>query len=185
MTVRDDERDPIRVFLAALPRVVRALDTQLKDCTTPLDVAWTLCDFAGRALELEDCVVYLVDDDDGARLTQYAAWGPKRVAERVFENHIELAVGDGIVGGCALVGAPQCVPDTRLDPRYVGDEGGGLSELAVPLVHRGRSYGVIDSEHPELDHYRAHHVRALCAVAAHGAARLAWLAHQRETDAAR
>jgi putative methionine-R-sulfoxide reductase with GAF domain len=174
MTIRDDERDPIRVFLGALPRVTRALDAQLAVCVTPLDVAWTLCDFVGRALELEDCVVYLVDVG-GRTLTQYAAWGPKRVAERVFENHIELDLGSGIVGGCALVGAPQVVPDTRLDPRYVGDEGSGLSELAVPIRHEGLVLGVIDTEHPGLDHYRSHHVRALLAVAERGDARLAAL----------
>ncbi|HVF35644.1 MAG TPA: GAF domain-containing protein [Candidatus Saccharimonadia bacterium] len=174
MVLRDDEPDPIRVFLGALPRVVRALDAQLAGCATPLDVAWTLCDFAGRALELEDCVIYITGADGGS-LSQYAAWGPKRVAERMFENRIELKFGAGVVGGCALLGAPQLIADTRLDPRYVGDEGGGLSELAVPLRHEGRVLGVIDSEHPALDHYRSHHVRALCAVAEHGARRLAAL----------
>lgn len=174
MTLRDDDRDPIRVFLAALPRVTRALDAQLSVCESALDVAWTLCDFVGRALELEDCVVYLVDSGERT-LSQYAAWGPKRVAERVFENRIELPIGSGIVGGCALVGAPQLVPDTRLDPRYVGDEGSGLSELAVPIRHDGVVLGVIDTEHPGLDHYRSHHVRALLAVAERGGARLATL----------
>jgi GAF domain-containing protein len=174
MTVRDEDRDPIRVFLSALPRVVRALDAQLAACETPIDVAWTVCDFAGRALELEDCVVYLADVERRV-LTQYAAWGPKRVAERVFENRIELGFGAGIVGGCALLGAPQVVPDTRLDPRYVGDEGGGLSELAVPLRHEGVVLGVLDSEHPAPDYYRSHHLRALCAVAERAAARLAAL----------
>lgn len=174
MTLRDDDRDPIRIFLGALPRVVRALDAQLGECRSPLDVAWTLCDFSGRALELEDCVVYLTDPG-GRTVSQYAAWGPKRIAERVFENRIQLAFGAGVVGGCALLGAPQVVPDTRLDPRYVGDEGGGLSELAVPLRHEGRVLGVIDSEHPAIDHYRSHHLRALCAVAERGAARLAAL----------
>ena len=170
-----EDRDPIRIFLAALPRLSASLRTQLEQCTTPVDVAWTLCDFVGRALELEDCVVYLVDAG-GRTLTQYAAWGPKRVAERVFENHIELAIGSGVVGGCALVGAAQVVPDTRLDHRYVGDEGSGLSELAVPLRHDGHVLGVIDTEHPGLDYYRSHHVRALLAVAERGAARLAALA---------
>ena len=172
MPMRDDDRDPIRVFLQALPRVIRALDAQLAQCTTPIDVAWTLCDFAGRALELEDCVVYLADRN-GRTLSQYAAWGPKRIAERVFEHRIVLAFGEGIVGGCALLGAAQLVPDTRLDLRYVGDEGGGLSELAVPLRHAGRVLGVIDSEHPQIDHFRSHHLRALIAVADRGAARLA------------
>src|SRR5690349_15210502 len=132
MSTLHEERDPIRVFLAALPRLAASLESQLEQSTTAVDVAWTLCDFIGRALELDDCVVYLMEPS-GEYVAQYAAWGPKRIAEKIFENRIRLKLGNGVVGSCALVGAPQLVPDTRIDPRWVSDEGGGLSELAVPM----------------------------------------------------
>jgi putative methionine-R-sulfoxide reductase with GAF domain len=167
-----EERDPIRIFLAALPRLSASLESQLAQCTTPVDVAWTLCDFVGRALELDDCVIYLAEPG-GERVVQYAAWGPKRIAERIFENRIRLKLGEGVVGSCALIGAPQLVPDTRIDPRWVADEGGGLSELAVPMRHNGQVLGVIDSEYAKPDYYRSQHVRALMAVAALGAKRVA------------
>ena len=67
------------------------------------------------------------------------------------------------------------MPDTRIDPRWVPDEGGGLAELAVPMRHQGQVLGVIDSESAKPDFYRSQHVRALLAVAELGAARVAEL----------
>lgn len=125
-----------------------------------------MCDFVGHELGLVDCLIYLVDPNcaDGS-LLQYAAWGPKRVAERVVEARIRLRLGQGVVGNCALTRAPQVVPDTRLDPRYVVDHAHYLSELAVPINDDTRLLGVIDSEHPHTDAYRSAHIRALLAIA--------------------
>ena len=53
--------------------------------------------------------------------------------------------GEGVVGNCALTHAPQLVPDTRLDPRYVIDHAHYLSELAVPINNGTRLLGVIDT----------------------------------------
>jgi GAF domain-containing protein len=172
MTLPGSPRDALHRFLDARTEMLTRLDAQLRACESPLDVAWTLADFAGRQLDLEDCVVYLVDAD-GRAVSQYAAWGPKRVAERVFENRIRLPLGEGIVGACALTQAPQVVPDTRLDPRYVLDDAMRLSELAVPIRDGARLRGVIDTEHAEPDHYHSGHIRALLAIAERGALRLA------------
>ena len=170
----DDRRDPIALFLECLPRVAAVFEGQLAQCTSPLEVAWAVCDYAGRALHLDDCVVYLTDAG-GTTVSQCAAWGGKRVARQVLENRIVLRFGEGIVGTCALTGAPQVVPDTRLDPRYVRDDAMRLSELAVPIVFQGRLLGVIDTEHAQADHYRSAHIRALAEIGARAAARLAVL----------
>ena len=103
---------------------------------------------------------------------QRAAWGAKRVAERLFDGSIRLLIGQGVVGTCALVGAPQMVPDTRLDLRYVVDDVRRLSELAVPLLAAGEVHGVIDCEHAEADYFDSSHMRALLTIADSGAARL-------------
>jgi len=156
---------PAESFLAGLPGSLTALLEGLAACTRDIDLAWTAVDFAGRVLDLDDCVVYLLDTD-GATLSQYAAWGPKRIAERVVENRINLRIGEGVVGACALSGDSILVSDTRLDRRHVADEGSGLSELAVPVLAGARVLGVIDTEHPTPDHFGSRHMRALQAIAA-------------------
>lgn len=154
------------LFLARQQHLLTLLRSRLAAAGDRLDVAWEVCDFAGRELDLVDCLVYLLDPacSDGS-LLQYAAWGPKRVAERVVEARIRLLPGQGVVGNCALTQAPQLVADTRLDPRYVVDHDHYLSELAVPISDGPRLLGVIDSEHPDTDAYRSAHIRALLLIA--------------------
>jgi putative methionine-R-sulfoxide reductase with GAF domain len=152
-------------FLAGLPGSLAPLLADLAACTRDIDLAWTAVEFAGRMLDLDDCVVYLLDPGS-ATLAQYAAWGPKRIAERVVENRIKLRIGEGVVGACALSGDSIIVSDTRLDRRHVADDGSGLSELAVPVLVGARVLGVIDTEHPTPDHFGSRHVRALQAIAA-------------------
>lgn len=168
--------DPTRVdrFLAVPHVALSVLRSALTATRTPRDAAWALAEQAGIALGLLDCVVYLLEHD-GRTLQQYAAWGHKQVAPRIFEHPIRLQIGEGIVGACATSRAPVYVPDTLLDPRYVVDDAPRRSELAVPIVCRGRLLGVLDSEHPEADAYRSAHVRGLLLLAETAADRLAAL----------
>lgn len=165
-----DMDDPVARFLPQAERLLGELETDLATATTPREVAWRLCEFAGRELDLADCVVYLSDGDGG--LVQQAAWGPKRVARQVLESRIRLDVGQGVVGDSARQLQPQRVDDTRHDPRYILDAENNLSELAVPIHHDDTLLGVLDSEHPDPGFYDARHEQAFVAIAARGAARL-------------
>jgi putative methionine-R-sulfoxide reductase with GAF domain len=165
--------DATQLFLDRADQRLDVLDERLAQAASAREVAWTVCAFAGHELALADCVVYLPDGADS--LLQYAAWGPKRVADQVLESRIRLAVGHGVVGDCARQQAPQRVADTRQDARYVADDQVNLSELAVPLVHAGRVIGVLDSEHPDAGFYDERHEQALAAIADRAAARLVQL----------
>ncbi len=158
-------------FLAEARTRLAGLSQALSGQVTSQDVAWTLCDFCGRELQLADVVVYLLDEG-GATLTQQAAWGPKRAAHHMLESRIRLAMGVGIVGRCAQLRLPQRTADARLDERYVIDDQPNLSELAVPILADGTLYGVLDSEHPQADYYRMAHEHAMLAIAERGADRL-------------
>lgn len=158
-------------FLAEAQAKLAGLSESLSRAPTPQAVAWTLCEFCGRQLELADVLVYLLDAG-GASLTQQAAWGPKQGAHHVLESRLTLAMDVGIVGRCAQLRLPQRTPDARLDERYVLDDQVNLSELAVPILANGRLYGVLDSEHPQADYYRMAHEHAMLAIAERGALRL-------------
>lgn len=166
---------PIDQFLHDAPYGRANLEQRLASCADLGQVAWVLCEFAGRELGLDDCVVYLTERG-GRAVVQRAAWGAKRVSDRMFEGSIRLVLGQGIVGTCALIGAPQVVPDTRLDQRYVVDDVRRLSELAVPMLSGDEVLGVIDCEHADADHFDSRHIRALLSVADAGVARLRELA---------
>lgn len=165
--------DATQTFLDRADQRLALLDERLSQAASAREVAWTVCEFAGRELDLADCVLYLPDGTGS--LLQQAAWGPKRAAEQVLESRIRLAVGRGVVGDCARQRATQRVADTRQDARYVADDQINLSELAVPLLHGDRVMGVLDSEHPDPDYYAPRHEQALQAIADHAVARLVQL----------
>ena len=162
-------------FLAQAQQRLAGLMQELAGAGTSQDVAWTLCEFSGRELDLADCVVYLLDPG-GASLTQQAAWGPKRAAHHVLESRLRLAIGQGIVGRCAQLRLPQRTGNAHADRRYVVDDQFNMSELAVPILADGELFGVLDSEHPLADYYGLEDEHVFLAIAERGALRLQQLA---------
>src|SRR5690349_5944797 len=55
-----------------------------------------------------------------------------------------IALGEGVVGAAALSREPVLVEDVRNDPRYLVALDAVQSELAVPMMVRGKLVGVID-----------------------------------------
>ena len=169
--------DAVTRFLDRRDALLMRLEEQLQQATTATDVAWVLCEFTGRELNLADCVVYL-PADTGA-LLQTAAWGALRGAERLPESRLRLPIGQGIAGYCARTLKIQRVGDTRLDPHFVEVDEICLSELAVPIERDDVLLGILDSESPEQDFYDARYEAAFAAIADAGARRLWRLQEQR------
>ena len=62
-------------------------------------------------------------------------------------------MGDGIIGAAASTGQAIRVGDVLTDPRYLSAVDAVRSELAVPLVVRGRVIGVMDIESRQPDYF--------------------------------
>ncbi len=62
-------------------------------------------------------------------------------------------MGDGIIGAAAQLGQAIRVGDVRKDPRYLPAAEEVRSELAVPLIVRGRVIGVMDIESRQPDYF--------------------------------
>jgi signal transduction histidine kinase len=164
----------------ALTRLALAL-SQAEDLHA---VLWAVAHEAIAWLNLEDCVVYLVDADRGV-CVQRAAYGPKNPQGQVIEAPIEIALGAGIVGHVAATGEVVCVADTTADARYIVDDAARASELAVPIVHQGRVIGVLDSEHSAPGFFSPHHVEVFQAIVALAANRVAAAVFAQEREVAR
>ena len=86
-----------------------------------------------------------------------------------------LRLGQGIGGRAAALRRPVLVPDVSQDPHYVRvrhPEVEIRSELAVPLILKGRLIGVLDLESTELDAFTRQHETMLLALASHVAVAL-------------
>ena len=73
--------------------------------------------------------------------------------------------GQGIVGAAADLRQTVVVPDVSKDPRYVLVNPETRSEMAIPLIYRGRVIGVVDLESPQLSYFTEEHVRVFSTLA--------------------
>jgi sigma-B regulation protein RsbU (phosphoserine phosphatase) len=82
------------------------------------------------------------------------------------QGKLRVAVSEGIVGAAATLKEPVLVPDVTTDPRYLMVNPETRSELAIPMIHKGKVTGVLDLESPQLNYFTEDHVQALSILAA-------------------
>jgi sigma-B regulation protein RsbU (phosphoserine phosphatase) len=80
-------------------------------------------------------------------------------------EHWRIPMGDGIIGAAATTGQAVRVGDVSRDPRYLAAVDEVRSELAVPLIVRGRVIGVLDIESRQLDYFTTYQQMLLTLVA--------------------
>ncbi|WP_299551199.1 PAS domain S-box protein [Seonamhaeicola sp.] len=116
------------------------------------EIAWEITHNIAEYLNTDDCVIYLVDQDQGT-LEQIAAYGEKVTANHQIINKIKLPIGKGIVGTVAKTGKAELIKNTEEDKRYIVDEKRRFSEITVPIISDGQVIGIIDSEHIDKNYY--------------------------------
>src|SRR6202045_4847365 len=82
------------------------------------------------------------------------------------QGKLRVAASEGIVGAAATLKEPVLVPDVTLDPRYLMVNPETRSELAIPMIHKGKVIGVLDLESPHLNYFTEDHLQTLSILAA-------------------
>ena len=88
-----------------------------------------------------------------------------RFNENILLKH-EIPLGRGLVGYAAQNKEAVLVPDVAKDPRYVQANPETRSELAVPLIYKGKVVGVLDLEHTRRGFFTEEHQRTMTTLAA-------------------
>ena len=88
-----------------------------------------------------------------------------RFNENIHLKH-EISLGRGLVGAAAESKEAVLVPDVSKDPRYVEANPETRSELAVPLIYKGKVIGVLDLEHTRRGFFTDEHQRTMTTLAA-------------------
>src|SRR5271156_2735524 len=81
------------------------------------------------------------------------------------QGKMRVAATEGIVGAAAELKEPVLVPDVTVDPRYLMVNPETRSELAIPMMHKGKVIGVLDLESPQLNYFTEDHVQTLSILA--------------------
>lgn len=82
------------------------------------------------------------------------------------QGKMRVAASEGIVGAAAALKEPVLVPDVTVDPRYLMVNPETRSELAIPMMHKGKVIGVLDLESPQANYFTDDHVQTLSILAA-------------------
>jgi sigma-B regulation protein RsbU (phosphoserine phosphatase) len=90
----------------------------------------------------------LMIEGDGSLRHRFAIGYPRELAES-----LRIPMGQGITGTAAATGHSVRVSDTSKDPRYINAIDSVRSELAVPLMVRGKCVGVLDIQSRHLDYF--------------------------------
>jgi sigma-B regulation protein RsbU (phosphoserine phosphatase) len=83
------------------------------------------------------------------------------------QGKLRVTPNEGVVGAAISSGQPVRVPDVTQDPRYFMVNPETRSELAIPMIHKGRVVGVLDLESPQTNYFTEDHVQTLTILAAH------------------
>jgi len=75
-----------------------------------------------------------------------------------------LRIGEGVTGWVFEHGKPQIITDVKADPRYVGLDDKVRSELAFPLISRGRVIGVLNAESESVNAFSESDIALMSAV---------------------
>ena len=89
------------------------------------------------------------------------------------QGKLRVAASEGIVGAAATLKEPVIVPDVSVDSRYLMVNPETRSELAIPMIHKGKVIGVLDLESPQLNYFTEDHVQTLAILAANLAVSIA------------
>src|SRR5271170_7804512 len=113
-----------------------------------------------RLIDYEIFAVLLPEENTDQLFFRFAIGHRAEVVE-----HWRIPVGDGIIGAAASTGHAIRVADVNKDSRYLNAIDGVRSELAVPLIVRGRVIGVLDIESSEVDYFTPDQQNILTLVA--------------------
>lgn len=145
---------------SALLEALNSLMKSILGKTNLHEIAWEITKNTVSLLNFEDCIIYFLDKEKNT-LRQLAAYGNLKVSNGVVLNHIEIPLGEGIVGTVAKTGIPEIIDDTTLEPRYIVDDKMRYSEITVPIIAEGEIIGVIDSEHSSKRFFTNDHLKTL------------------------
>jgi sigma-B regulation protein RsbU (phosphoserine phosphatase) len=141
--------------------VLHEISREITSILDPDDLLERIGTLLKRVIDFQMFTILLWND----RTEQLEHRFSTRYGERITRSR-NVPLGFGIIGTAAADRGPVLVPDVRKDSRYVTDNPETRSELAVPLIYKGRVIGVIDLEHTRVNYYNEDHQRTLTTLAA-------------------
>ena len=115
-----------------------------------------IAEIVKRAIDFEVFAILLLNEKTQELRVHFSLGHPRKLI-----RSLRIKVGEGIVGRAAQMRRSVLVNDVKTDPAYIPSLASIRSELAVPLILKGRLIGVMDLESPQPEFFNASHVSLL------------------------
>src|SRR5438094_94012 len=138
----------LTLLLAATERINSTLDLD--------ELMVRISETVRRAIDYEVFAILLLNDKTRELSIRFSQGHPEKVAKS-----FRAKVGEGIVGRAAELKKTVLVNDVRNEPSYIQSLPAIRSELAVPLIVKGRVVGVMDLEAAAPDFFTEQHQNLL------------------------
>jgi len=123
--------------------------------------AFDLVNHIAEFLNADDCVFYGFINGE---LVQLATTSNKLDANHIIKNKLTIPLDKGVVGRVVRTKRGEIINDTTKDKNYIIDDLHRLSEITVPILLGDQVIGIIDSEHPNKNHFTKDKLDALSKI---------------------
>ncbi len=114
-----------------------------------------------RIIDFQMFSVWLLNENEQVLENRFAV----RFGQRFYPGE-NIPLHRGLVGVAVDERRLVHVPDVRKDPRYYMFNPEARSEMAVPLIYKGKVIGVLDVEHTRTNYFNEDHERAMTTLSA-------------------
>ena len=132
--------------------VINDITQSILGKTDIFDISLSITEKIAKYLKTDDCVIYSVNHKEN-QVEQIAANGYKKSDAGDILNKLKFSIGSGIVGTVAKTGKSILIHDTSKHSSYIVDIVRNYSEVTVPIIVENEVIAVIDSEHPNKNHF--------------------------------
>jgi sigma-B regulation protein RsbU (phosphoserine phosphatase) len=150
--------------VARQAQTLEVLNEISRDLTSILDLD-ALLERVGqllrRIIDFQMFSVWLINESEKVLENRYAV----RFGERFYPAD-KIPLDRGLVGVAMAERRLVHVPDVRKDARYYMVNPEARSEMAVPLIYKGKVIGVLDVEHTRSNYFNEDHERAMNTLSA-------------------
>lgn len=136
----------------------------LKDLLKSNDIfsnAYSLVNYVSKFLNTNDCVFYGIVNNE---LVELARTDKKLNSNNLSKNKVSIPLNKGVVGRVTRNKKGEIINDTSKDLDYVVDDATRLSEITIPILLDDKVIGIIDSEHPEKNHFTKDQLTSLSKI---------------------
>jgi len=140
--------------------VLNEISREISSILDPDELFVKIGQLLRRLIDYQMFTIMLLNDTEDALVMRYTQrYGQEAPARQT------LPLDKGLVGEAVREHKTINVHDVRKEPRYLMLNAETRSELVVPLIHKGRAFGVLDLEHTRVGFFTEDHERTLSTLA--------------------